>query len=103
MLSPKHLCRVDDYSIRSKLAFDVTYGGHHLLLLHSSRLKKKKCKPQKRKGKREYDIVAKIVLKKKKRKEEKARFLCNLEMNDLHMKHINACKNKYVNSTNNTL
>ena len=26
--SPKNFCRVDDYSVRSKLAFDVTYGGY---------------------------------------------------------------------------
>ena len=26
--SPEHFCRVDDYSVRSKLAFDVTYGGY---------------------------------------------------------------------------
>ena len=51
----------------------------------------------------QYGIVAKIVLKKKKRKEEKARFLRNLEKNDLRMKHINVCKNKYVNSINNFL
>ena len=26
--SPERFCRVDDYSVRSKLAFDVTYGGY---------------------------------------------------------------------------
>ena len=110
--SPKYFCRVDDYSVRSKLAFDVAYGGyknqqenihfirempikahcHHLLLLHSSRIKKRKemC---------ECDIVVKIAWKKKKREEKKATLLCKLETNGLHMKHINSkvCKNNFNN------
>ena len=59
---------------------------------------KRECKPKKRKVKCEFDIVAKTALKKKKKEMwgKKARLLCNLKTNDLHMKHINpnVCKNK---------
>ena len=57
--------------------------------------KKKECKPPKRReAKRECEIITKIAMKKKKRDEKKARFLNELEKNDLHMKHINSniCK-----------
>ena len=57
---------------------------------------KKESMPKKRKAKRECNIVVKIALKEKKCKEKKARVLCDLKTNDLHMKRINfnVCKNK---------
>ena len=58
---------------------------------------KKESMSKKRKAKRECNIVVKIALKKKRNaRKKKARVLCDLKTNDLHMKRINfnVCKNK---------
>ena len=114
----KNFCRVDDYGIKSKLAFKVAHAGYrsqqqslrfvHLPVMQeqteidevvevveaSTPPPKTMQKSKKRKIKNADIVAEKNLLKKKKREGKKAKLLSELETNDLHMKRINSNINK---------
>ena len=117
-LFPKYFCRVDDYSVKNKLAFEVAHAAYQnqqnvifqlpeqqqpIVKIKQEQIDDKKfevveekimppsVKPVKERKNVKND---KLLLKKKKEMKKKIRLLSKLEQNDLRMKCLNSNVNK---------
>ena len=117
-LFPKYFCRVDDYSVKSKLVFEVAQAGYQnqqqslsfvqlpvkqeqpeivdevVEIVETSTPPVKTMQKSKNRKVKNADNLAENILLKKKRDNKNGKLLSELVTSNLHMKRINSNVNK---------